>query len=206
MTMKALCTLLVLILLCWFAGGRCALFGPSPLTRDNSVATQTAERAHGIAIGQATLEWGSVILVNIVRQCRLRLVARARPLFHIKLLRYPAYQKRPSISNSSLGGAHVPWNSAGANDSGLELSSAAINVGLDNTCPTALRVIVQRREVLDVPLRAPAENTALRVPSEYAHHVSVHDRSKLDRYSTRVAVVRSLDVVRRDKIYTKCRT
>ena len=41
--------------------------------------------------------------------------------------------KQLSTSNSSSGGAHVRWNSVGANGGGSELSGAASDVGLDAT-------------------------------------------------------------------------
>ena len=92
------------------------------------------ERERGIPIMQTTPERGSVSPPGHHRLPTSPASSRTGSF----TLSYPTalpspFSKQLSTSSSSSGGAHVRWNSVGANGGGSELFGAASDVGLDAT-------------------------------------------------------------------------
>ena len=99
--------------------------------------TQTErERERGIPIRQATPERGSVSPPPAGHHRSPTSPASSRTgssTFSYPIASPSPLSKQLSTSSSSSGGAHVRWNSAGANGAGSDLSGAASDAGLDPT-------------------------------------------------------------------------
>jgi cysteine protease ATG4 len=97
--------------------------------------TQTTERERerGIPIRQSTPERGSVSPPAIIVPQRPRVQSHGSSTFSYPTASPSPLSKQLSTSSSSSGGAHVRWNSAGANGGGSVLSGEASDAGLDPT-------------------------------------------------------------------------
>ena len=98
--------------------------------------TQTAERERerGIPIRQATPERGSVSPPGHHRSPTSPASSRTgSSTFSYHASPSPLSKQLSTSSSSSSGGAHIRWNSAGANGGGSELSGPGSDVGLDPT-------------------------------------------------------------------------
>ena len=92
------------------------------------------ERERGIPIRQTTPERGSVSPPGHHRSPTSPASSRTgSSTFSYPTASPSPLSKQLSTSSSSSGGAHVRWNSVGANGGGSELSGAASDVGLDAT-------------------------------------------------------------------------